>query len=244
MPSGAGLRPWQHQVMPRRFDAVVFDWYATLASPASDDWFPAIEATLRASGATIDPEAFAAWLTPPTDHAVFSRDEATYRDYEERQLRDLLGSSGLDAERAEALCAEVLALRDAEEVGVYSDVVGTLDTLREAGLLVALCSNWSWDLDRHLAANAIDDRFDVTVCSAIAGYRKPHGQIFTQLLDSLGLDPHRVAFVGDDWHADVEGASAAGMFAIHLARDGCAVERHVEVPCARDLGEVAALVLP
>jgi HAD superfamily hydrolase (TIGR01509 family) len=229
--------------MPRRFDAVVFDWYATLASPDPDDWWPTIWERLEQAGAVVPDEARMTWTTPPIAHPDASLDEATYRRYEASLLAELLAASGLGPEQAEGIERELTELRDAERIGIYPDVEELLGELRDAGTVVALCSNWSWDLDRHLDANGITHRFDTIICSAIVGYRKPHPAIFELLLRELDLPADRVAFVGDDWAADIEGAAAAGLTTFHLAREQCTVTSHLDVPCASDLVELRSLLL-
>ncbi len=229
--------------MPRRFDAVVFDWYATLASPDPDDWWPKIWQRLDDAGAVVPDEARAAWTTPPIAHPHASVDEAAYRRYEAELMSNLLAASGLGREDAERFERELTELRDKERVGIFPDVDELLVELREAGTVVALCSNWSWDLDRHLDANDLTHRFDTVICSAVVGYRKPHPAIFERLLRELDLPADRVAFVGDDWNADIEGAEAAGLTVFHLAREQCTVASHRDVPCASGLGELRPLLL-
>lgn len=228
--------------MTVRYDAVVFDWYATLAAPHGSDWWRKMFEIVASAGVPMDSEAFTRFATPPIEHFEHSADETTYRAYEDGQLLELLTSSGFDHEAALELGAELLALRDSEQVGVFSDVAGLLGELRADGVAIGLCSNWSWDLDRHLEANAITGYFDVVVCSAVVGARKPHPVIFQRLLEELDLPPERVVFIGDDWQADVEGALAAGIRPIHLAREGCSVSEHLTVACARDLAEVRTLI--
>jgi putative hydrolase of the HAD superfamily len=229
--------------MTRKFDAVVFDWYATLGAPAENDWWIQMFSLIEGAGGVIAESARGGWSAPELEHPEASRDEATYRSYEQSQLLELLGACGLGPEIQAELGPELMELRDAEYIKVFPDVVELLEELHAEGTTVALCSNWSWDLDRHLAHNAIEAYFDIVICSAIVGYRKPHKGIFDALLGELqrvhpNLQRSRIAFVGDDWNADVEGAAAIGLVPIHLARAGCMVPMHSEVPCVTDLLEL------
>ena len=53
------------------------------------------------------------------------------------------------------------------------------------------------------------------------GVRKPSPEYFAAVLADLGLSAGRVVLVGDDWQADVEGALAAGLWAVWFnPRDG------------------------
>jgi HAD superfamily hydrolase (TIGR01549 family) len=229
--------------MSRKFEAVVFDWYATLGAPAENDWWNKMLSMIEDAGGVIPSHALSGWTTPELEHLEASRSETAYRAYEEVQLYQLLQSCGL----AEGVRAEVgpriMALRDDEHITVFPDVVDLLEQLRAAGTTLALCSNWSWDLDRHLVHNDVERYFDIVICSAVVGYRKPHPGIFDVLLGELErirpeLQRSRIAFVGDDWNADVEGAAASGLVPIHLARGGCEVMKHLAIPCATDLVEL------
>lgn len=54
------------------------------------------------------------------------------------------------------------------------------------------------------------------VDSTLQGVAKPDPAIFAPALAALGLEPDRVLYVGDTVHADVMGASAAGMQVVQL----------------------------
>jgi putative hydrolase of the HAD superfamily len=231
----------------RKFDAVVFDWYATLGAPAENDWWLKMFSMIEGAGGVIPEFARGGWTTPELEHLEFSSDEATYRSYEQAQLDRLLEASGLSAAARAELSPRIMELRDVEYIKVFPDVVGLLEQLRADGTTLALCSNWSWDLGRHLAHNAVEHYFDIVICSAIVGFRKPHPGIFDALLAELDrvlpeLQRSRIAFIGDDWNADVEGAAAIGLAPIHLAREGCVVTKHSEVPCITNLAELRQLL--
>jgi len=53
--------------------------------------------------------------------------------------------------------------------------------------------------------------FEVVLISGDLGYRKPHGSVFEELIDQLGVQRDEIAFVGDDPEADVVGALRAGL---------------------------------
>ena len=61
----------------------------------------------------------------------------------------------------------------------------------------------------------IADAFDDIVVSAEEGIMKPDAGIFTLALTRLGRAPHEAVFI-DDMPANVTGARAAGLFAIHF----------------------------
>ena len=53
--------------------------------------------------------------------------------------------------------------------------------------------------------------FEVVLISGDLGYRKPHGSVFEELIDQLGVQRDEIAFVGDDPDADIEGATRSGL---------------------------------
>ena len=123
-------------------------------------------------------------------------------------------------------------------------------TLRRAGVGLAICSNWDWDLEPAVAETGLDGWFDTLVSSAWAGARKPHPRIYRYLLEQTGLDPAEMLFVGDTWGPDVEGPARGGDDAglprarrALARRDRCRpTPRTIEVTRLRDLRGVLPLV--
>jgi putative hydrolase of the HAD superfamily len=218
--------------MNKRVQAVIFDWYGTLVQPTAEDWWPRVPEFIERAGGTVPPDALWRWAHAPIEHTEHSRDRAHYDRWITARLQELLGACGLDDAARETLTAEIQQANKDELVGLVEGGVAVIDELHRRGLKVALCSNWDWDLDRHLAGNALTDHFDAVVCSAHVGYRKPHEQIFSVALDAIGVAPEEALFVGDDWGADIEGALAAGMTAVHAGwAVPCGQSAHLEVRC-------------
>lgn len=107
---------------------------------------------------------------------------------------------------------------------VYPDVVPALDALdataeREGRQLrFAVLANWDERLPALLEELGLAERFATVVHASGVGYEKPDPRIFAVTLDRLGARPDQAVHVGDRQKEDVEGAIAAGMGAIHLAR--------------------------
>jgi putative hydrolase of the HAD superfamily len=74
--------------------------------------------------------------------------------------------------------------------------------------------------------------FGKIYCYRALGVRKPSPEYFAAVLADLGLAPGRVVLVGDDWRADVEGALAAGLWAVWYN------PRHGEARCGARVGTV------
>jgi len=62
----------------------------------------------------------------------------------------------------------------------------------------------------------VEKLFKPILVSGDLGIIKPHRMIFEKLLADLSLPAEEVLFVGDDWVADIIGASASGMSCIQI----------------------------
>ena len=87
-----------------------------------------------------------------------------------------------------------------------------LERLKD-GYQLGLLSNFThWP-----AALEIIDRlalapfFEIKLISGQLGYRKPHGEVFRELIGGFDVPKDEIMYVGDDVDADVNGASAAGI---------------------------------
>lgn len=203
-----------------RVKAVLFDFYGTLAH--AESWGPSYESVLAAHGVTLDDDVSRRWVSDAWDgleHVEHSVDRDTYVTWEKGRLAEMVTACGVGADDATQLAADLWAAGKQWSLRPFPETVAVLQTLRRDGAAVVVCSNWDWDLDRALGAAGITDLVDVAVTSAQAGARKPHPRIYDVTLDAAGgLAPDDVLFVGDSWHADVEGPLAAGMTPVHVLR--------------------------
>ncbi len=149
----------------------------------------------------------------------------------------------------EALLAEHAALREAL-VGEAVPVDGArelLGELRRAGLLVGVLTNGAGALvGRKLATLGLEALLDAVVTAEEAGAPKPDPRAYAAAAAALGLQPGRLAMVGDHLEWDVAGPLRAGYArAVWLARDrGAGDGEAPELPPAalvvRTLAEVGA----
>lgn len=226
----------------RAIRGIVFDWYSTLAAPYDDDFWTRIPQIIEQAGGRAYPEAIADWEANPIEHTAHSVSETSYRFWQANRLAALFIRCGIAEPARTALAEDLSGIRYQRLFEIFPDVPQVLAELRHRGLRLGLCSNWDWDLDRHLHHNRIHNLFDVIVCSASAGFRKPHPRIFANVIDLMGLRPENMLFVGDSWPDDVEGAVAAGFQPVHLARTVCAVTEHGKARCIKNLESLAALL--
>jgi putative hydrolase of the HAD superfamily len=93
-------------------------------------------------------------------------------------------------------------------------LIAYIQQLRAAGHPVALLSNDSPALREKLQYLGIASLFDPLVISGDIGYMKPAPQAYQAVLDALQLPAHQAVFI-DDMPANIAGAQAVGMHAIH-----------------------------
>jgi putative hydrolase of the HAD superfamily len=106
---------------------------------------------------------------------------------------------------------------------LYPDTIPALQALqaqRQVGLTLAIISNWEDWLEALLAHLDIDRYFDFAVISSGVRLEKPDPAIFRTALDRAGVRPDEALHVGDSVHADVNGATSAGITPILLDRRG------------------------
>src|SRR5262249_16896546 len=131
-------------------------------------------------------------------------------------------SEGLDAEVA--------------SVSLFDDVPDALARLRRLGLKTWVASNlappYALPLQTLLAGLVGGFWF-----SLARGAVKPESAFFARLCRDVGCAPGLALMAGDSIRADVQGASAFGMRAVHLDRDAPAGKN-----CVRSLAELADLL--
>lgn len=199
--------------------AVIFDFYGTLAHWAGGHGAN-YETVFAAHGYALDPAVLSGYFAryDGVEHAAHSVSEEAYEAWVRSRLYDLTGACGVDPVHEEDLIDAMRAADDGDMVA-YPEAAATLSALREAGLAVGVCSNWGWELDAFLAEVGLLHLVDSGVTSARAGARKPHPGIYTRSIESLGVDPRDVLFVGDSWEPDVRGPRRLGMTAVHVWRE-------------------------
>jgi HAD superfamily hydrolase (TIGR01509 family) len=98
----------------------------------------------------------------------------------------------------------------------------TLQALQQQGLVAAVISNARYGpyVPQALDRLGMKPFLRSVTTSADARLRKPHPDIFRNVLAALDVAPHDAAFVGDYYPHDMAGARAAGMHAVWLVEPG------------------------
>ncbi len=227
--------------------AVLFDFYGTLAHAVA--WGDTHEQVFDRHGLAFDPATwdhnFVGEANDGDAHLEHSTTRDAYVAWELERMRRRARACGVGEDDLEALVADLHRAAKTYTLAPYDEVLAVLAELRGRGMVLAICSNWDWDIDRAVAQAGLEGAVDVVVTSARAGARKPHARIFRHTLERCMVAPPEALFVGDTVHADVTGPVAYGMRAVHVLRD----DIQGEVPTlpdgatrARDLTAVLDLV--
>ena len=105
----------------------------------------------------------------------------------------------------------------AEPWQVYDDVVEHLQRWRDAGLKLAVVSNFDQRLYKLLEHLELAPLFDAVVVSSQVGAAKPDPLPFQRALEQLGLQATSVWHIGDS-PEDEAGAQAAGVHCVLIER--------------------------
>ena len=237
----------------RRFDAVIFDLDGTLL--VDDNLTAVVEtcAELATAHPDIDAESLAkanaaAWrdywplvgddwmLGKFPDSSVLSREAWT------RALAHVGASDPTIVEDAVARFARSVS----RNLRLMHGAREAIDAAVATGAKLAVITNGAVDTQTgKLHDLGILDRFDVVTTSAGAGVMKPDPRIFELALEALGARADRAVHIGDNLHADVGGANAAGLSAIWLNENAAAREVSDPAPDheVRSLGEIPPLLI-
>ena len=101
---------------------------------------------------------------------------------------------------------------------LYPEVLETLTSLKERGLILDVISNFDSRLVRILDGLGAGAQFENIFVSSRVGYAKPDGRIFNAALSCHGLAPAQALHVGDSEINDLSGANQAGIKGILVER--------------------------
>jgi putative hydrolase of the HAD superfamily len=167
-------------------------------------------------------------------HLHEGRDATSLADLRRRSAEAMRPALGTDADLTPALLASL-------RFHAYPDVEPALRALRELGLRLVVVSNWDVSLHERLEETGLAPLVDGAVASAELGHAKPEGAIFARALELAGAAPDAALHAGDSPREDVEGALAAGMRAVLVARDDRRAAVPPGVPVIASLAELPAL---
>lgn len=205
---------------------VFFDFFGTLV-----DYDPAVKAAAVNAplafcervgvGATVD-EADVLWqrawdALEPT--AVATGAEYSMHDVVE-EFRRLIGSPTVSSGDIDRFVDEYLEAWSANVRPLESATTCLADLAVDHELSVVSNTHHPALVPTLMDGFGLDRYVNRIVTSIDVGWRKPHPEIFREALELHGVAASDVAFVGDNWEADVEGPRAVGMTAYYVGRSG------------------------
>lgn len=98
------------------------------------------------------------------------------------------------------------------------EVGAVMQRLAARGFRLGILSNWplASTIDRYVELQGWMPYLAAVIVSQRIGTIKPHPEIFRRAAEILESPPERILHVGDDWAADVVGASNAGWHVAYL----------------------------
>ena len=123
---------------------------------------------------------------------------------------------------------------------VPAEVWETLALLKDAGLPMGVASNRSRPYAEQMAALGLAPFFQFVLAAGEISVWKPEPGIFLHALALLGTCPDQTIYVGDNYYADVLGASNAGLRPVLLDPEGLFPE--AECAVIASLGELPELL--
>ncbi|MFL5825761.1 MAG: HAD family hydrolase [Thermoleophilaceae bacterium] len=220
--------------------AVLLDSFGTLLR--MDAPGPHLRRELAGLGVDLSVEeaaaAFRAEISYYLAHNLEGRDAESLLDLRNRcagVVREAIGRPDLDLDSVrEAMLRSI-------RFSAFEDAPPALAELRASGIRTVVASNWDCSLPEALERAGLRSLVDGVAASAVVGAAKPARELFLAALELAGAEPGDAVHVGDSFQKDVEGARAAGLSAVLLARDGSAPSAR-EVPVIRSLAELPALL--
>ncbi len=102
---------------------------------------------------------------------------------------------------------------------IPNDVVPTIRQMRWAGLKVGLLTNRSDPPTEYLEKSGLAAHLDFSIAAGQIGSWKPDPEAFFYSMGMARSIPAETLYIGDNYYADVVGASRAGMQAVLIDRD-------------------------
>ena len=206
--------------------AIVFDLGGTLLDPSSE--FDAYVAFLQEVAEAIDLPLAPAELVPRVEALL--ADVAPSQVQHWTPLRELIPQCVARVAAAEGseLPPETwpdwwhrFVTLHGEHARSFPEVAEALAEADRLGYRRGLLSDGDGDdIEEILNALGLLGAFDPMLTSEQIGVGKPNPRAFESALGRLRLPPNEVTYIGDSYERDIAGATAVGMRAVHVVREG------------------------
>lgn len=201
-----------------RILAVTFDVGGTLIEPWPSVGHVYAQVAFEHGEPGADPELlnrrFAAAWKARSEGAEFNYSRASWSKLVSRTFRGMTAQ----VEEIKFFGALYDRFSRAEAWRIHDDVIPTLDALLTRGIKLALISNWDERLRPLMGRLRLDRYFDFMAISGEIGFHKPSSVIFNEAARKMGCPAENILHVGDSREEDLNGATGAGMRALHVNR--------------------------
>lgn len=198
-------------VRAKRFKAVVFDLFGTLARDFDgllyDEMCNALADALGAPREAFRRRFDATWA---------ARKDGSFPTVMDN-LEAICEELGIEPERRRLLEAQGQRVRATlKAMERRPEAVSVLSKLKEDGYKLGLLSDASGEVPALWRATELAPLVDAAVFSSELGHRKPHPRMFEAVCHELGVEPEACLYVGDGGGDELRGASRAGMTAVRI----------------------------
>jgi len=119
---------------------------------------------------------------------------------------------------------------------LFPNAIAILDYLKPNYKLHIITNGFQEIQEKKLKKSGIHGYFNQIIDSEMAGVKKPNPIIFKMALDKANVKASSALMVGDSLEADILGAQASGLHALHFCTLG--EEPHTHCPIISDLREI------
>ena len=133
-----------------------------------------------------------------------------WENYAWRQLQALGTTHSQAKEWAPLIHKHIVDNYNPEDV-IPDDIIPTLQALRDADLTLGLVTNRTNPVDEYLEDVGLISHLDFHFAAGEIGVWKPSPEIFYYGLGLANAKPQETVYIGDNYYADVVGASKANI---------------------------------
>lgn len=132
-----------------------------------------------------------------------------------KRFQDTLSQFGLDDIELSKRMGEAYVDLSPRQTQLFPNAKESLQELQSIGFQMHIITNGFSEVQYiKLENSGLIQYFDVIVCSEVIGKNKPDPMIFAHALSEAKARPINSLMIGDDYHADINGAIQSGMHAV------------------------------
>lgn len=171
----------------------------------------------------------------------YNRGQINKQELRDRRFKETFEDLGLEIAHHPQNFSDQYIFRCTEMPAVFPHAHEVLETLKAKYPMSIITNGFPESQHRKMEASNLRHYFDHLVISEEVGFAKPHEGIFLAALEKAGVDKHEVIMIGDNTHADIEGAQNAGIRAVWFNPHGEERPEHIETEI-RSLRELLSLL--